>query len=89
MPLRERLSMSSPLQPGWGHFIPVVIDLECLHSGNPEQLKEALLLMMKNSKLRREYGRKGREKVVVKFSMDRMIAQYISLYDTILERTIS
>jgi glycosyltransferase involved in cell wall biosynthesis len=57
--------------------------------GDPEQLGEALLFMMKNSKLRREYGRKGREKVVGKFSMDRMIAQYISLYDTILERTIS
>jgi len=55
--------------------------------GNPEQLKEALLLMMKNSELRRDYGRKGREKVLGKFSMDRMIAQYISLYDTILERT--
>jgi glycosyltransferase involved in cell wall biosynthesis len=51
--------------------------------GSPQQLEEALLLMMKDSKLRREYGRKGREKVVGKFGMDRMIAQYISLYDTI------
>jgi len=57
--------------------------------GSPQQLKEALLLMMKNSKLRREYGRKGREKVLREFSIDRMIAQYLSLYDTILKRTVS
>jgi glycosyltransferase involved in cell wall biosynthesis len=73
--------------------VPEIVDHKVngfvVDHGDPEQLGEALLLMMKNSKLRREYGRKGREKVVGKFSMDRMIAQYISLYDTILERTIS
>jgi glycosyltransferase involved in cell wall biosynthesis len=57
--------------------------------GSPQQLKEALLLMLKNYKLRREYGRKGREKVLREFGIDRMIAQYISLYDTILKRTVS
>ncbi|MFX0203921.1 MAG: glycosyltransferase family 4 protein [Candidatus Hodarchaeota archaeon] len=60
-----------------------------VEKGNRQQLKESLLLMMKNSTVRWEYGRKGREKVVANFSMDRMIAQYISVYETILERTVS
>jgi glycosyltransferase involved in cell wall biosynthesis len=57
--------------------------------GDPEQLGEALLFMMKNSKLRREYGRKGREKVLKEFSIDRMLSSYISLYDSILKRRVS
>jgi glycosyltransferase involved in cell wall biosynthesis len=73
--------------------VPEIVDNKVngliVDRGNPEQLRKALLFMMKSSKLRREYGRKGREKVVAKFSMDRMIAQYISLYDTILGKTVS
>jgi len=57
--------------------------------GSPEELANALLVMMKNSTLRREYGRRGRDKALGEFSTDRMIPQYISLYETILEKTLS
>jgi glycosyltransferase involved in cell wall biosynthesis len=73
--------------------VPEIVDDQVnglvVEKGSPQQLKEALLLMMKNWKLRREYGREGREKVLEEFSIDKMLSRYISLYGSILKRRVS
>jgi len=73
--------------------VPEIVDDQVnglvVEKGNPQQLEEALLLLMKNCKLRREYGREGREKVLEEFSIDRMLSRYISLYGSILKRRVS
>ena len=52
----------------------------------PEQLKEALLLMIGDSNLREKYGRRGRQKVLERFGIHRMISDYMNLYNAINER---
>jgi sugar transferase (PEP-CTERM/EpsH1 system associated) len=50
-------------------------------AANPESMATALLHYFDDPVLARRHGRAGRHAVVQRFSLDRMVADYLSLYD--------
>ena len=53
---------------------------------NDKQLAEAMLKLLEDAELRKELGRRGRERVKQLFDCKRLIAEHISLYERILGR---
>lgn len=67
----------------------VVVDCETgyiVPPGNPEEMANKLLLLIKDENLRIQMGEKGRERVVMKFSIDETAQQYEKLYYSVLKR---
>lgn len=50
-------------------------------SANPAAMAEALATYVQNVEMRREHGANGRRRAEQLFSLDRMVRQYISIYD--------
>lgn len=51
---------------------------------NDKQLAEAMLKLLKDSELRKEFGRMGRERALEFFDSKRLIAEHMKLYEKIL-----
>lgn len=54
--------------------------------GDVESMAEGSLRILKDEELRREMGRKGRERAIAMFSSDRIVPQYEALYYAALDR---
>lgn len=55
-------------------------------AGNIETLAEAMLAYISDEKLRRTHGHAARQRVMEKFTLDKMVADYVQLYDTMCSR---
>jgi sugar transferase (PEP-CTERM/EpsH1 system associated) len=53
---------------------------------NPATLADAMEMYLKDSELRAAHGKAGRERVVRQFTVERMVAQYLSLYLSLSKR---
>ena len=51
---------------------------------DPQELAEKMELLLDNAELSAEMGSAGKERVLKEFSIDKMVTQYISLYEKIL-----
>lgn len=52
----------------------------------PDQLSDAINRLLSNADTRKEIGQKARERVLSLFSLDRMLSEYESLYESLLSR---
>ena len=50
---------------------------------NPEELAEKLEILLNNHKLSADMGLAGKERILNEFSIDKMVKQYINLYERI------
>lgn len=55
-----------------------------VNKSDPEELAEKMNLLLNNFELRKEMGRKGRERVQQFFSIDLMVSKYISFYQKLI-----
>ncbi len=54
--------------------------------GNPEALAEAIITLLRDPKAAQSMGQKAREMVVTRFSLERMVHEYQSLYEETLKQ---
>jgi sugar transferase (PEP-CTERM/EpsH1 system associated) len=57
-----------------------------IEPGQPEALAEAIITYYENPILIERYGHAAREKILADFSMEAMMASYLSVYDRVLQR---
>ena len=55
--------------------------------GDVEKMSADTLRLLNDEDLRRAFGEKGRELAVARYGSDKIIPQYISFYEQVLERT--
>lgn len=87
--LIEALSCEVPAVASRVGGIPDIVD-DGVHgrlfeSGDEEGLLGALCALIEDPALRRRMGQRGRERVLERFSLPRIIARYQSLFDAVLE----
>ncbi|MDE1829669.1 MAG: GT4 family glycosyltransferase PelF [Thaumarchaeota archaeon] len=56
-------------------------------SRNPYAMSEAIITLLKDEKLRKEYGKAGMIKSRAEFSVTKMVNEYAILYESLLNRT--
>ena len=68
--------------------IPDVVDNDVgflVEPGNPDDIAEKLLILLKDKKLREEKGKNGRKKVQTKFSSEVLVSNLIEIYKKCVE----
>ena len=58
-------------------------------SGNAEALAEAVITLLRDPDMAQDMGRRGRERVVTRFSLESMVRQYESLYQDALGEKVN
>jgi glycosyltransferase involved in cell wall biosynthesis len=56
-------------------------------SGVPPALAEKIILLLDDSQLRDEFGRRGRERLEKEFALERMVGQTRAVYQGLLDRS--
>ncbi len=81
-PAGEAMACEVPVVSTNGGALPEVVGEAGLivEAGNHEALKESIAYLLKNPSLREDYGKKGRERIMQKFSWYRCAKQMESLY---------
>ena len=85
----EGMSMKKPVIVGYGGLREAVIEgqhgLYC-DPNSPQNLAEQAIKLLTNDDLARKYGENGRKRVEEYFTWDKIAADTIALYETLLER---
>ena len=55
--------------------------------GNVEKMSEDVIKLLENENLRREFGKRGRELAIARYSTSMIIPQYISFYEKTIEKS--
>ena len=87
LPAGEAMACEVPVISTDGGALPEVVGEAGLivRAGDHEVLKESIARLLRNPDLRKEYGEKGRERIIEKFSWYRCAKQMESLYLKSLE----
>lgn len=56
--------------------------------GNIEKMSEDAAILLQNEELRRNFGKRGRELAISRYSTDMIIPQYIRFYEKVLEKSL-
>jgi glycosyltransferase involved in cell wall biosynthesis len=84
----ESLSSGTPVVGFDVGGIPEQISGNCgmvVDSRNSKELSKKIKLILENEKLNKKMSNNAREKAINKYSVDRMLDQYIKVYDNLLE----
>jgi glycosyltransferase involved in cell wall biosynthesis len=71
---------------GNGELVEAGLTGELVPHAHPDALAEAILGYFRDPRLARRHGKAGHNRVERRFSLDRMVADYDSLYCRLLER---
>lgn len=85
----EAMSAGVPVVAADAGGLPDAIEHErsglLVKAGNRLALRDGILRMLDDEELRRRLARAGRERVRMRFSVDRMIRRYLEVYNRVLE----
>jgi L-malate glycosyltransferase len=54
--------------------------------GNTDKMSDDAMILLQNENLRREFGKRGRELALARYSTSMIIPQYISFYEKVIEK---